>query len=229
MAQTVELPDVIASAVEASLSGVWTALPGRVERYNASNQTANIQVMVQSGSTGESGDRVVETVAVLNSVPVVHLGGGPYRQVFPVASGDTALVVFCSRSLSQWLVRGDIVDPATDQHHSMADGVALVGLRDFKHSLQSAPTDRMSIGNDSGPSIEISASEVRVGSNTGTQPTLLATTFLSDLGILLTAIATQVGLTGGTGSVGAGSAIGTAVATFTNAASTYISSIAKVV
>jgi hypothetical protein len=229
VAQTIELADVVASGFDGALRGVWTAMPGRVESYDARTQSANIQLTLKSSSVGESGDTILETIAVLNSVPVVHLGGGGFRQVFPVARGDTALVVFVNRAIAAWLVNGGIVDPVSTQHHSLSDGVALVGLRDHKHSLVNVPTDRMSIGSDTGATIEITNSEVRVGGASAIEPTLKATTFLSDLATLLGVIATQVGTSGSPASAtSAGAAITGAIATFTGAAAAYTTTIAKV-
>lgn len=244
MAQTVELPDVLDSAIEASLRGVWTAMPGRVESYNSATQAASIQLTVRSGYVAENGERQSEAIAILNTVPVVHVGGGGYRTVYPVAKGDTALVVFTSRSMAQWLVQGDLVDPGTDQHHSLSDAVAIVGLRDHKHALAHVPTDRMSVGSDSGASIEITTSDVRVGGFTGTEPTIKATayrgaedTLLTAQDTFLTALATYIAAIKGVADPSEAAtptlatAIGTmkaAIGIFKASAGSYVSSVARV-
>lgn len=230
MAQTIELPDVLTSAMDAVLQGVWTALPGRVESYDSVKQTVNIQATVKNGYISESGDRKTETLAVMNSVPVIFLGGGGFRTTYPIRVGDTALVVVMSRSISQWLAQGGVVDPRDDRKHTLGDSVALIGLRDYLHSLKNAPTDRMSIGADAGATIEIHQNEVRIGSNDGTQPTIMGNSFLTAFNTLIAAVATAVGSSGTpAGATAASADITAALTIFDNQASGYLTTVAKVV
>lgn len=226
MAQTIDLEDVVLSAMETALQGVWTAMPGRVESYDAATQTARIQVTVKNPRIDENGDRQADTIAILPAAPVVHLCGGPFRTVYPVVRGDTVLVVFTSRPLGQWHSLGGVVDPGVDHHHDLSDGVAFVGLRDSKRKLKNAPTDRMSIGHDEGATIEITQSKVRVGGNTGTQPTHKATSYKSAFDTLINSIATAVaGIPGGGGASGA---ITTALGVFHSAEAGFTTTIAEV-
>lgn len=204
MPQTVDLSDVISSAVETALQGVWTALPGRVEAYDAERQTARIQLAVRNVHVGEDGERVRENIAPLPSVPVIHLGGGGFRTVYPVQAGDTALVIFASRAIGPWLASGDIVDPDAEHHHDLSDGVAIVGLRDLRHALASQPTNRMSIGKDDGPTIEIDGTTVQIGGSTGTQPTFRGGDAIDAITEVLRSLATAIeGLPGGSAATGA--------------------------
>jgi hypothetical protein len=163
MPQTFVLEDVVVSALDTALQGVWTAMPGRIETYDATLQRANIQLTVKSGSIGEDGERDVQTIAVINAVPVLHAGGGNYRLTMPVQRGDTVLVVFASRSIDAWLRSGGVVDPQTDHHHDISDAIAITGLRDFAHPLSGVSTDHASIGYGGGATIEFHPSEVRLG------------------------------------------------------------------
>jgi hypothetical protein len=92
-------------------------------------------------------------------------GSGGYRITFPVAVGDTGLIVFSEASLDKWLVSGGTVDPADDRRHDLTDAVFLPGLRDFGHALASAPTDRATFGKDDGLQIHVDGSKIRIGSN----------------------------------------------------------------
>jgi hypothetical protein len=253
MPQTLVLEDVVASAMDASLASVWTAMPAVIESYDANLQRANLQIVVKSGSVGEDGERITETIAVNNSVPVIHIGGSGFRSYFPPARGDTALLVFASRSIGAWLAKGGIVDTGQDHHHDLSDAIAIVGLRDFAHSLKNAPSDHASIGHDEGATIEFRQSEIRVGGDIGTQPTIMATSYrshedtyfsavnalLTDLAAVVSTLATAAPSFTNPGGVAAFTAavaaLATAissfagvVATFNGASSTYLTQVAKV-
>lgn len=152
-------------------------MPGQVESYDHDLQVADIQVTVKNGTTAENGDRRAETIAVLTSVPVLHAGGGGFRVVFPVKRGDTVLVVFASRSITRWLINGGVVDPKSDHHHDLSDAVAITGLRDLPHALTNSPATHASVGHDTGATIEFYPTEIRVGGDSGTQPTIMGTTY----------------------------------------------------
>lgn len=202
-------------------------MPGVVVSYDAASQTAQIQLGVKSNYISESGDRASESIAPLTDVPVIHLGGGGYRTVYPVAKGDTALVVFGSRSITDWLVQGRVVEPQADHRHDLSDGIAIVGLRTQKNLLKSVPTDRMSIGSDTGASIEITPNEVRVGGNTGLEPSLKGDAFVSALNTLLGHISTAIG-SAGPGGAGAVTTLAPHLVTFANAAIAAKTTVARV-
>jgi hypothetical protein len=191
VAQTFELADLILSAIEAALLKVFTSRPGRVVSYDATRQTADVQATVRSAYTSEVGDRVSEALPLFRSVPVMFFGGGPYRTTYPVTAGDTCLVLFSDCSNDRWLAQGGTdVDPGDDRHHCLSDGVAIVGLRDFKHSLKNAPTDRMSIGHDQGATVEIHPNEVRLGSNAATNDVVVQSALDGFMSALSSAITT---------------------------------------
>jgi len=229
MPQTLLLEDVVTSAMDVALQGVWTAMPARVESYDRVLQRANVQLVIKPAYVAEGGERQTESVAVINAVPVVHAGGGGFREVYPVSRGDTVLLVFMSRSIDQWLAKGGVVDPTFDHHHDISDAVAITGFRDFAHPLTNVPSDHASIGYDTGATIEFRQNEIRIGADLGTQPTFKATSFLTAFNTLVAAIATAVGVSGSVPSAtAAGADITAAAVIFNNALLSYITSIAKV-
>jgi hypothetical protein len=164
--QSPSLADVLLAAVEAKLALVFTAAPGRVLVYNKDEQSVDVQPIVQSAYLTEEGARVAETQPVLTRVPAIVLGGGGFRTTYPIEKGDTCLIIHLHCSGDRWFARGgDVVDPGDDRRHHISDAVALVGLRDFKHALANAPTDRMSMGADDGKSVEVFKDKVKLGSN----------------------------------------------------------------
>ncbi len=203
-------------------------MPGQVLSYDAGKQRANIQVTVKSGRINENGDRVADEIAVHQSVPCIHLGGGGFRMVSPIAPGDTVLIVYCSRHIGPWLDSGGVTDPGSDQHHSISDAVAICGLRDFAHPLGNAPSDHASIGYDNGATIEMRQNEIRIGGDIGTDSTILVSSFMTAMDKLIASISSAFGsLPGGIGA-GAASAVTGAGITFDTAAASFTSLIAKV-
>jgi hypothetical protein len=168
VAQTFEIADVILAAMSTRMATVFTAMPGRVVSYDAARQRADVQPTVHGAYLGETGDRVVDPYPTIPSVPVMFLGGGGARTTYPVARGDTCLLLFANCSLDRWLTQGGDVDPRDERRHCLSDAVAIVGLRDAKHVLKNAPTDRVSIGYDTGASVEIHPDQVRLGGDDAT-------------------------------------------------------------
>lgn len=235
--QDPDLADVLDAALENRLERFWTSLPGAVTSYDASTQTCSAQPQTRQGHYGEDGERAVERLPVINSVPVLFIGGGGYRVTAPVKSGDFCLLIMTSAALDKWQAHGDEVDPGDDlSRNTLGHAIAVVGLRPPSDPWQSAPADFMTIGKDDGPAIELDSTEIRVGGGVGHQPTLLATSFLGALNALLLALDGVAGAWAIDSSVSAPfvatttamAALVTAIATFVGAASTAISLIAKV-
>lgn len=160
---TPDLATVLRAATSASLKGVRVALPGRIESYDASTQQAVVQPLLLEGVFDEAGERQTERLPAIAGVPIVFPGAGGFRVTFPVAVGDTVLLVFSSSSIDRWLALGGEVDPQDDRRHHISDAIAIPGLRSFASPLGSAPTTSMSMGKDGGPTIEITGSEVHAG------------------------------------------------------------------
>jgi hypothetical protein len=160
---TPTLASTIRGAIDARLVDVHTAMPARVETYDAATQKVSVQPLIRRGYVDERGDRATERLPVITEVPVVFPGAGGFRVTFPVQPGDTVLLVFSEASLDRWLVRGGEVDPDDDRRHALTDAIAIPGLRAFGQALASAPADVMTAGRDGGPVIEFDTSEIRVG------------------------------------------------------------------
>lgn len=207
MGQTFVLEDVISSAVDTVLQGVWTALPGIVESFENPSR-ANIRAAVKSSYINEAGDSVTEEVAVFTAVPVMQPGGSGFRSYCPLAKGDAVMLVMSSRSMDQWLAKGGIVEPGFTHHHHISDAVAFTGLRDFAHPLKNAPLDHASVGYDEGATIEFRPSEIRIGGDDAVEPTFKANTFMTALDILIAAISSAVGaVPGATAAINAAKAV----------------------
>ena len=191
------LQDLLARFRSSIVADLHTALPGKIVRYDASTQKADVQLLIKERYNDESGATQARELPVIPAVPVQFPGAGGYRITFPVANNDTGLVVFSEASLDKWLVSGGTVDPSDDRRHDLTDAVFLPGLRDFGHALGSAPTDRATFGKDDGLQIHVDPSLISIGSNSAAQLEFAALgdtiqTYLQTLQIWLSALTLPV-------------------------------------
>lgn len=128
---TPSLASVLRGAIEAHMSDVHTAMPGRVETFDPATQKATVQPLVRRPYLDEDGERIPERLPVVAGVPVMFPGSGGFSLTWPVAVGDVGLLVFASCSLDRWLARGGEVDPADERRHTLSDAVFIPGLRPF--------------------------------------------------------------------------------------------------
>jgi hypothetical protein len=205
------LAQVLGSAMAAGLAERRTATVGRIVRYDAAKQQADVQPLIRQAYLDEAEGRQVEQLPVVPSVPVLCLGGGGYRLTFPIRAGatdgDTCLLVFADASLDKWLAgTGAEVDPEVDEP-SLADAVAIVGVRPFGAPLASHPTTEATIGKDDGPQIHLDSSLITIGDLAGAQFIALANLVLSELQAIQAQLTahTHTGVQPGAGVTGASS------------------------
>lgn len=169
---------------------LWTALPGRVQSFDAAKQSADVEPLVHDTWEAEDGENVTGPLPVIPSVPVCFPGSGGWRVTFPVAKGDTGLLIFCARSIDRWLSEGGSVDPQDARTHDLSDAVFLPGLVDFAHPISPFESDRLTVGKVGGLQVHIKDSKIQVGTDAAGQleAAVLGNTLRSFLNQLLTAL-----------------------------------------
>jgi hypothetical protein len=140
---TPTLSEVIAVAVGARLAEVNVAIPASVESYDRTTQKASVKPLIRAVRTDSDGTRVAESRPVINDVPVVFPGAGAYSITFPLAAGDTVLLVFSQASLDKWLAAGGEVDPLDPRRFALSDAVAIPGLRPFSAPVEDTDATAM--------------------------------------------------------------------------------------
>lgn len=167
--------EALGDFVDSRLRGLRVSMPGRVEKYDASTQKADVQPLIQSGHTQEDGERTSLDLPMVLDVPVQFQGAGDFGVTFPVAVGSIVLLVFADFSLDKWLTHGkdSPVDPLDDRAHHISDAIAIPGLRTFND-----PTDQVSSDSN------VIRGKTRIGSKDAADP-VVRQSDLADLKIWL--------------------------------------------
>lgn len=143
------LQEVLLEAFEGLQVGIWTALPGIVQSFDAAKMTCSVQPAIQARLTDMQGVRTWKDLPLLNDVPVVFPSGGGFTLTFPVGAGDECLVVFSSRCIDAWWQSGGWENEQADLRlHDLSDGFAIVGPRSQKRLVDGILTDGVQIRSD---------------------------------------------------------------------------------
>ena len=132
---TENLAQVLLQAIKAELLDVHTCLPARIERYDETEQKADIAPLLKKKYKFE--DNAVDLPIVTN-VPVQwpSANAGAAFIHLPLKVGDYGIVVFSERSIDSWLAgEGDSVSPEDPRHHHLSDAVFIPGVLPFKKAL----------------------------------------------------------------------------------------------
>lgn len=154
--------DLLQLAIDARLADLCVALPGRVESYDASAQTADVKPMVRRLVPTPDEDSIAEELPTIFAVPVCHPGGNGWGLHIPLAAGDTVLLVFQQWDPTEWQRTGEISDPPDQRRHSLAHAVAIPGYRAKQAALSGASSSDVTFTKD-GFGITIKSDAVEIG------------------------------------------------------------------
>lgn len=192
--QPATLAQVLNFVVTQRLADVHTAMPARVEKYDAAKQVADCAPLLQAMVETEAGPQLA-ALPVVPNVPVVFPGGGDFRVTFPVKPGDVVLLVFSEASLERWQSL-DGVQSGDGRRHHIADAIAIPGLHSNAKPWQGASTSALTMGHNTGPGVVMTSGEVQLGARDGqaaTQAVLLGNDTTAALDALATDLTTQLG------------------------------------
>lgn len=167
-ARTPTLAQVLREYIERRLLDVHTSMPGRVESYDASKQTADVRPLLRTSYLGEDGEPVEASLPVLVNVPVKWPAGGGFRLAFVLSPGDPVAIFFAEGSLDAWQAVGGEQSGAGRRFH-VADAFCSPGLHSDAQAL--VGVDVPTIGHSSGPGIVFTASGVQLGARSGSPAT----------------------------------------------------------
>jgi len=177
MSRNPEWAEIFNRVAEGAIDEVMVSTPGKVTRYDAAKQEADVQPLIRDSHEDEHGERVVENIPVIPSVPVHFPRGGGYVVQFPISVGDTGLLVFSAQSWDKWLaVGGGPIDPESYGRHGLSDAAFFPGLRSFKEAGPSV-TDGLTLGKEGGNIIKILSNKIYFGSLTAAENMVLGQAF----------------------------------------------------
>lgn len=214
-------------ALDRGVAGVRISMPGVVVSYDKTKQRASIQPAITDGFIDEDGTRKPLADPILNDVPIAFPGSGGYGETWPIAKGDTVLIVWCSRSIARWKPRGSgdgrAIDPGDDRRHAIADAIAYPGVRDFGHALASVDDDAWCIRVPSGKFVKVGGPAAASSAVKGEQ-------LVSAINTLAAAISAQIQVAANSGidATAIGIAMTAAIASFNSSASAYLSNKVKI-
>lgn len=196
--------EVLLEAIRSQVARVHTALPGVVVSYDEATQTASVRPAFKFAYRDATDGTVKRyTPPAIPKVPVAFPGGGDFSITWPLAAGDSVLLVFSERSLDEWRqVAGSGHEPGDLRRFDLSDAIAYPGLR--------SPADPIPAAGYAAGVMVHRADELRLGSSLATSFVALADLVLAELNalraeIILHTHATGIGPTGPAIGVGASS------------------------
>ena len=120
-----EVKSIIKGWMDARVSKIHTAMPGRVVSYNPSTNRASVQ---PNGAYKSEDGRNIQ-YPIIHNVPIQFpMGqGGTAGITFPINAGDGCLLVF-SETQNDDFLGGNKGDSEDSRRHSINDAIAIPGV-----------------------------------------------------------------------------------------------------
>lgn len=119
--------DVLRDMIDSRIAEVHVAMPARVESYDPATQKASVAPLLKKKL--RNGKEF--SLGVIDGVPVIMPRSAAGSLTFPIASGDTVLLVFVERAMDTWLSLGGEQVPGDPRKFDLSDAVAIPGLYPF--------------------------------------------------------------------------------------------------
>lgn len=151
MAESVNIEDVIGSALAALQNVLHVTAPGKVASYSEAENLVDVLPMVKRAlpSADDEGKRVFEELPTLPKIPVLWPRVGDFMLRGKLVEGDTGLILFASQPWGEWLATGRLSEPLDARQHSIGYAAFLPGFFPNTSQASVAPTvpgAMMSIG-----------------------------------------------------------------------------------
>jgi len=126
MRRTITQGDVAGAAADAVRDSMYHCMPGSVVAFYGSEQTVDVQPMVNDVRTDlVSGARVSEPWPVISHVPIAWPRFGGYAVAGPMAQGDRVVLIAFDLDPTAWRQTGNRGDPADVSRHAGGYWLAL--------------------------------------------------------------------------------------------------------
>ncbi len=143
------------AAFDGLQSVIWTALPGIIQGFDAEKQTARILPGLKIKVQNPDGSFVWVTMPELLDCPVLFSRGGGVSLTFPITQGDECLVIFSSRCIDNWWLKGSpggtvAQEQAEFRMHDLSDGFCIPGLSSVPRVIADISTTKAQLRTDDG-------------------------------------------------------------------------------
>ncbi len=130
VSRTPTLETIMDLVVDSHLLETHTAMPGKVDSFD--NQRAGIIPQLRDKKNGKLVD-----LPIILSVPIVFPRFGKFVITAPIEKDLTGLLIFCEKSIDDWLKNGTVSTPRQPRRHNLSDAVFLPGLSAFSDLITS--------------------------------------------------------------------------------------------
>ena len=119
---------------------------GTVQSFDSADQTVTVSInylrTIYGGAATENDDSNVnnqtQAYPQLVKCPLVMLSGGSASITFPVAKGDSCIILFNDRDIDTWWNTGSSSSaPNSSRVHDLNDAIVIVGIRNLQNAIQS--------------------------------------------------------------------------------------------
>lgn len=135
------------------LADLRVALPGLIENFDESQQTASVFPAIKQEIDQIDGTRIKRTLPLIENVPVIFPRSGEYAITFPLNKGDTGLLVFSDRCIDNFVIEGNIQTQEVRRMHALSDAMFIPGLVGIRQALPAFNTSALEIRNKSGNTV----------------------------------------------------------------------------
>lgn len=134
-----QLSDLLDDVKREAFVGMNCVQIGTIEAYNSLTNTAKVSINAKIELP--NGD--IKDYPLLEDCPVFIIGGGDSYISFPIAKGDTCLVLFNDVNIDNWYLTGEVTVPWNSRQHDIADGIVLVGIRSINNAVFNATSSML--------------------------------------------------------------------------------------
>lgn len=164
--RTPDLIELIRVAIDNAISEMFVGMPGIVVKYNASQQKADIQPLLNRSYVNEDGSEGEDVLPVLPDVPIQFGRGGGYFASFPLQAGDKVVLFFMDRSIDNFLSGSGTapLDPVDFRQHDISDAVAFPCGHTFSGAIKDNLSGGAVLGKEGGAQVRIKGDNVEITS-----------------------------------------------------------------
>ncbi len=173
MSAAAPTPEVFRRLLETAATEKHHCKPARVrEAYDRDAQTVRVEIGVQEVLPSGDDDTPDEPTPypILVDVPVLVLRAGGYFLHFPIAVGDTGVVLFTDEDMGTWRAgSGGPADPGVPDRNTLSGAFFVPGMHVRSAALASGSVGSdeagVRLGREGGPILEVRGNVIEVGGN----------------------------------------------------------------